>query len=281
MKVRKPDFQFEHALPHWSWHREFAQANNAASTTLPQLEPYLNRVMRKAKEALPAEHETLIGEIEVFIRQEANHYQQHQRYNETLYRAGYPSLREFEAKLKADYEFFLNEKSLRFNVAYAEGFESLGIIYAAFFFEQIDDLLEGADPQVATLWKWHFAEEFEHRTVCYDVYKTLFGKKWFGKIGSGKKGFGGYWYRIYGLLYAIWHLGSYGKHATDYLLAVDRLDMTDAELCISRTREASYQWRLISFLLPRVLRIFSPFYNPRQRTAPRGAEQLLASIEAG
>jgi len=271
MKVRKPNFQFEQALPHWSWHREFAQANNAASTTLPQLEPYLNRVMRKAKEALPAEQAALIGQIELFIRQEANHYQQHQRYNETLYRGGYSSLREFEGRLKADYERFLHDKSLRFNVAYAEGFESLGIIYAAFFFEQIDDLLEGADIDVANLWRWHFAEEFEHRTVCYDVYKALFGKKVFG----------GYWYRIYGLMYAIWHLGSYGKRATDYLLAVDRLNMTEPEQCVSRARAAGYQWRLMSFLLPRVLRIFSPFYNPRNRRAPRGIEELLASIEAG
>jgi uncharacterized protein len=92
MKVRKPNFAFERALPHWSWHREFAQANNAASTTLPQLEPYLNRVMRKAKEQIPGDQKQLIADIEVFIRQEANHYQQHQRYNDTLYRAGYTSL---------------------------------------------------------------------------------------------------------------------------------------------------------------------------------------------
>lgn len=263
MKVRKPNFSYEHALPHWSWHREFAQANNAASTTLPQLEPYLNRVMRKAKEQLPATEGALIADIETFIRQEANHYQQHQRYNETLYRAGYDGLREFEAKLKADYEHFLADKSLRFNVAYAEGFESLGIIYAVFFFEQIDDLLEGADADVAGLWKWHFAEEFEHRTVCYDVYKTLYG---------------GYWYRIYGLLYAIWHLGGYGKRATDYLLAVDRVGMTENEHKVSRSRAAGYQLRLMGFLLPRVLRIFSPFYSPRRRRWPRGVQEFLMTV---
>jgi predicted metal-dependent hydrolase len=266
MKVRKPNFAFERALPHWSWHREFAQANNAASTTLPQLEPYLNRVMRKAKEQIPGDQKQLIADIEVFIRQEANHYQQHQRYNDTLYRAGYTSLHVFEDQLKADYEHFLNNKSLRFNVAYAEGFESLGIIYALFFFEQIDDLLEGADSDVTNLWRWHFAEEFEHRTVCYDVYQQLFG---------------GYWYRIYGLCYAIWHLGGYGKRVTDHLLEVDRLTMPEAEQRQSKSRALGYQMRLMGFLLPRVLRIFSPFYNPRKRRAPRGAEVFLAEIEVG
>jgi uncharacterized protein len=276
MKVRKPNFAFETALPHWSWHREFAQANNAASTTLPQLEPYLNRVMRKAKERIPGDQQQLIAAIEIFIRQEANHYQLHQRYNDCLYRAGYESLHRFENKLKADYEHFLNNKSLRFNVAYAEGFESLGIIYALFFFEKIDDLLEGADIDVANLWRWHFAEEFEHRTVCYDVYKTLFCKKLFGT-----KLHGGYWYRIYGLCYAIWHLGGYGKRVTDHLLEIDRLTMTEAERRVSRSRARGYQMRLMGFLLPRVLRIFSPFYNPSKRRAPRGAEMFLAAIEVG
>lgn len=263
MKVRKPPFVFERALPHWSHHREFAQANNAASTTLPQLEPYLNRVMRKARAELPAAADALRADIDLFIRQEANHYQLHQRYNDTLYRAGYDGIRVFEAKLKADYEDFLANRSLKFNVAYSEGFESLGIIYAQFFFERIDDLLEGSDPDVAGLWKWHFAEEFEHRTVCYDVYNALYG---------------GYWYRIYGLCFAIAHLGSYGKRATDHLLGIDQARMTETERKTSRRKALGYQLRLMRFLLPRVLRIFSPFYDPRKREWPKGGREFLAGL---
>lgn len=263
MKARKPPFDFERALPHWSHHHEFAQANNAASTSLPQLEPYLNRVMRKARDALPPQADALRADIDLFIRQEANHYQLHQRYNDTLYRAGYDGIRTFEAQLKADYEDFLANRSLRFNVAYSEGFESLGIIYAQFFFERIDDLLDGADPNVAGLWKWHFAEEFEHRTVCFDVYNALYG---------------GYWHRIHGLCYAIWHLGRYGKGATDCLLAVDQARMSAAGRRASRRRARGYQWRLMRFLLPRVLRIFSPFYDPRARRWPKGGREFLAGL---
>lgn len=266
MKARKPNFDFDRALPHWSWHREFAQAFNAASTTLPHLEPYLNRVIRRAREEIGKGRNELTAAIDLFIRQEANHYQQHQRYNDVLYRAGYSRLREFEARLRADYEHFLEHKSLRFNVAYAEGFESLGIIYAAFFFEHIDDLLAGADHSVMRLWQWHLAEEFEHRAVCYDVYHALYG---------------GYWPRLYGLLYAFWHLGAYGNRVTAYLLAADRERLGARERFISRLRAARYQWRLVRFALPRVLRAMSPAYDPRGRTPPRGATALLASIEAG
>jgi len=264
MQVRTPNFHFERALPHWAPNREFAHANNAGSTTLPVLEPYLNRVMRKAREQLPSGSTALIADIDLFVRQEANHYQQHQRYNDCLYRAGYGGLREFEAELKTDYQHFLAARPLKFNVAYAEGFESLGIIYAKFFFERVDDLLEGSDENVAHLWKWHFAEEFEHRTVCHDVYHELFG---------------GYWYRVYGLFYAIWHLGRYGKRATAYLLKTDRENMTMRARLQSRCRAFRYQSRLSLFMFPHVLRILSPAYDPRGRRPPRGAEQFLSSLE--
>lgn len=263
MQVRKPSIEFGQSLPHWSWHREFAQAFNAASTTLPHLEPYLNRVVRQLRDRLPRENTALIDSAQVFMQQEANHYKLHQRYNETLYRAGYGGLRELEAKLQADYDDFLANRSLRFNIAYAEGFESLGIIYAEFFFERIDDLLAGADADVATLWKWHLAEEFEHRNVCNDLYHALFG---------------GYWYRIYGLLYAFVHLGAYGQRATAYLLGVDREGMSSGERRASRWRNFRYQLRLMAFALPRVLAIFSPAYDPQRRREPKGAGALLASL---
>jgi uncharacterized protein len=268
MKARRPAIQFEQALPHWSWHREFAQAYNAGSTSLPQLEPYLNRIVRQARDRLPPKQAELREAAQIFMQQEANHYKFHQLYNDTLYNAGYTGLRDFEAKLRADYEHFLAHRSLRFNVAYSEGFESLGIIYTAFFFEHIDDLLAGADANVVTLWKWHLAEEFEHRHVCHDLYHALFGQGWDG----------GYWYRIYGLLYALAHLGAYGQRTTAHLLRVDRAGLSLRGRLTSRWRNAAYQCRLMAFSLPRVLTILAPNYHPNNRREPRGVAALLQSI---
>jgi predicted metal-dependent hydrolase len=39
-------------------------------------------------------------------------------------------------------------------------------------------LLEGVHPQMAGLWRWHAAEESEHRAVAFDVYKAV-GGTWF------------------------------------------------------------------------------------------------------
>jgi predicted metal-dependent hydrolase len=49
MKVRRPHFDFSDALPHWCPDLEFGTAWNAASMVLPTLEPFLNRVMIKAR----------------------------------------------------------------------------------------------------------------------------------------------------------------------------------------------------------------------------------------
>jgi Predicted metal-dependent hydrolase len=169
---RNPRITFEDALPHWARNHAFAQITNAGSTSLPAVETYLNTVMRQAAQRIGAS--PLGTQITLFCAQEGNHYRQHRLFNKLLY-APYPQLQALEDELHADYARMLARASLKANAAYCEGFESLGIIHAEFFFERIDDLLEGADERLVRLWKWHLAEEFEHRTVCYDVLHAVGG----------------------------------------------------------------------------------------------------------
>ena len=70
---------------------------------------------------------------------------------------------------------WLRDRSLAWNLAYCEGFESTGLIQSEFFLQEIDDLLVDADPAVHELWAWHLAEEFEHRNVAHDVLEALCG----------------------------------------------------------------------------------------------------------
>jgi len=168
-----------------------------------------------------------------------------------------------ESALGRDYERMLADLPLAANAAYCEGFECLGIIHAEFFFERIDDLLEGADARLVKLWKWHLAEEFEHRTVCYDVHYAL---------GSG------YFARVRGFLRALRHLGRYGKSVSGYLLEVDRSGMSAAQRRSSVRLEKRYRARFLRFALPKLLYVLSPFYDPRAKRAPRGAAQLLEEM---
>lgn len=265
MTVRRPVVDFDRSLPHWSEKEpEFSQINNAASTVLPHLEPYLIKVLRRAKEKLvEGQDDELLAEMDLFIRQEANHYKLHQKYNETLYANGYPGLKAYEQKLADDFKGFLAERSLKFNVAYSEGFESLGIIQAEFIFNHAGSWVDGADNSVRTLWEWHLAEEYEHRRVCYDLYKRLYG---------------GYLYRIYGLFFAMKHLGGYGKRVGKFLIEQDRKQGTVKDGVRSRWRETKYRMKLGAYSLFKICRILSPFYNPARLKMPEAASKRLETV---
>ncbi len=38
--------------------------------------------------------------------------------------------------------------------------------------------LAGADERFAAVWRWHAAEETEHKAVAYDVYREVVGEDW-------------------------------------------------------------------------------------------------------
>src|SRR6056297_121818 len=38
-----------------------------------------------------------------------------------------------------------------------------------------DDVLAGADPEIAELWRWHAVEETEHKAVAFDVHELVGG----------------------------------------------------------------------------------------------------------
>lgn len=214
------------------------------SLLLPYLEPYLIRTMKEAKKQVrdPA----LVDDLERFSAQEGQHYRQHMRLNDAIRLQGFPRLAELEKELDADYRRFTREKSLRFNLAYAEGFEALTTAFARFSFEQGD---EGRiHPQVAALYSWHLVEELEHRTVAFDVYDHVCG---------------GYVYRLFAGLYAQWHMLRFIGRVVAYMLEADPAAV---ERCGGvanlRARRRAARPEALRRLLPKVLRTYSPRYTP-------------------
>jgi uncharacterized protein len=253
MKVRKPDYDFTSTAPLWcKEHPEFAQRTNLGSLSLPYLEPYLNLVMRQAQAKLGPNH-PLNRDIGLFCKQEANHYLQHGAFNQTLHRAGYQKVGEIEARFKEHFERLLREKSLKYNCAYTLGFETLGPISSIIWFEHNDELVRNADPKVVEMWKWHHAEELEHRTVAYDVYQALYGD---------------YFGRVYGL-YAF--LRDWRR--------ISRQEMSAAQIELSDQRLAEIEKREFRLARRGILYAFSPTYTPRKVRIPRGVEELLRKID--
>ena len=223
------------------------------SLTMPYLEPYLIRTMKVAQKAITDPE--LIEDVRSFSQQEGHHYRNHATFNQEL-RAhfGEPvagQLRAIEDALEADYQRFTHDKTLRFNCAYAEGFEAMTCSFA------LASLEHNGFAQVTggELWSLHMAEEIEHRTVAYDVYHHL-------------AGVGRYPYRIVVGTWSQFHYVSYiGRFARCLADALGR--------------KRSPKWGpLPRTALRRYLGTWSPRYHPARVDVPDGLDQLLTRYSA-
>jgi hypothetical protein len=264
MLARLPQIDFSAADPLWlPALPEFSHQLNGGSLLLPYLEPYLIRVMREARPRVAEVAPELLEDLDVFNRQEANHYKVHASYNRVMCEQ-YPGLEGFEAEIRDDFQRFLAEKPLAWNLAYCEGFESIGMVQAEFFLQEIDDLLDQADPAVAELWRWHLAEEFEHRNVAHDVLEALYP---------------GWLRRLYGFQFCARHLFGFSSRVRRHMMKIDRERGRLPDPASAREAARDFGRRQRSFQLPRFAKILSPRYSPRSRPMSDETRQLLASYE--
>jgi predicted metal-dependent hydrolase len=252
MKLRRPPFSYvRRSAGHWNAARpEFAQIVNAGSLAMPYLEPYLIKTMREARGRIT--DPKLAAELDLYCGQESAHYRQHRIFNDTLKAQGYRSVEAIEAQLAADYARLGAEKSLAFNLAYAEGFESMALAIGHMLIEDREFLFGGGESGVASLVLWHFVEEIEHKNVAFDVFEHVVG---------------GYGWRVFGLAYATGHIFWRTRGAYHALLKEDGL-WRDLR---SRMALARLLARIFAKLVPRMLRILNPRYHPARVADPAWA----------
>lgn len=273
MIVRYPRIDFTKIRAHWARNIAFAQHQNATSIIPAPIEPWLIKVLQIAKDKLPRNRPQLEADMAAFIGQESQHFRQHRMFNKVIAAQGYPRLEEYEQQLAADLEEFLKTRSLKFMLAYADGFESLGAVQGGIWFGKMGDLIEGADENAVALWKWHMAEEFEHREVCFQIYHAIYSRGLWGKIWNG------YFYRIYGCIYAMRHLHGYMEQMFDYMISQDRRSMNaaqQAQLDKDIVELRQFQKRIF---FPQLLKNFLPWYNPGRKPTPVGLFDYLRQYE--
>jgi hypothetical protein len=249
MTMRRMPFSYtKNTNAHWNKDKpEFSQIVNAASLAMPYLEPYLIRTMRQARPEItdPALQQSL----DQYVFQEAQHYQQHRKYNHGI-SSTYESAVEIERRLAKDYKSLEENRSLRFNLAYAEGFESMALAIGGMLIEEREFLFGNSDSTVASLVLWHFVEEIEHKNVAFDVFDHLHHS---------------YFWRMVGLVYATGHIFWRTGQGYRMLLKEDGLWRNFR----SRYRLARILLRIFSNLIPRWLKICRPGYHPDQIKDPQ------------
>lgn len=249
MTERRVQFPYRPAAAlHWNIAQpQFAQMVNAASLAMPYLEPYLIKTMHQARARI--ENPKLVDELDLYCRQEAAHFREHRRFNEELKAQRPETVKKLEAVLAQDYARLGRKRSLRFNLAYAEGFESMALALGHMLIEDREFLFGGAESSVASLVLWHFVEEIEHKNVALGVFEHVCGS---------------YLRRVIGLAYATFHIMYRTRSGYQMLLEDDGLWRNP------RSRLAVWRvvLRISRKLTPKFLRMLSPFYHPSRIADP-------------
>jgi hypothetical protein len=124
-------------------------------------------------------HEGLIGdpvllqEMRAFYGQEGMHGREHVRYNAMLRAHGMP-IDEIEGSVKALLDLVTRRLTRRQRLAVTAALEHFTALLGHTILED-ERLLDGAHPEMAALWRWHAAEENEHKAVAFDVYEAVGG----------------------------------------------------------------------------------------------------------
>lgn len=184
LKARRVRFDLDHTPLHWLPGDPFAtHMINGIHLLLPAGELWFCRVYNKA---LP--HVTdpqLRADVEGFIRQEAIHARVHSGAEQYLLRHG---LHTDEVRQQAERLFghILGDAPFGLPLLQNRLLEKhwlvirVGLIAAVEHFTGMlgqwamdNTSWDRADPVMADLFRWHLAEEVEHRTVAFDLYDHL------------------------------------------------------------------------------------------------------------
>jgi uncharacterized protein len=156
------------------WHARGAHVShlfNALSQFFPEGEKFFIDSVRHYRDRVT--DPVLKQQVQGFIGQEAMHGREHRAYNENLKRAGYP-IDWLEKRVLGELRVSRKLLGPRGCLAATIALEHLTAVMAH---QVLYDprVLEGCDPRVAALWRWHAVEEIEHKAVAFDVYRAVFG----------------------------------------------------------------------------------------------------------
>lgn len=222
---------------------------------LPYLEPYLMRSMNAAIQVVqdPAQRE----EMRRFVQQEGQHHQQHARANDAIRgrNPAYGRLKELEEQMAAEFRRFSQTRSLRFNLAYAEGFECMTSAASS---AQIETgMFAKPGHPLRELALWHVMEELEHRNVAFEAYKAIGG---------------GYWYRLFVGLWAQLHFMRWGARLARVMKDADQELFARYQTPEHKARRNAFRKKYFRAFLPRWLAIYTPWYSPRKLRLPANFE---------
>jgi predicted metal-dependent hydrolase len=158
---------------HWNGGDAFRSAFfNALSMSFPRGEQYFIDSVRNGLKALPETARAVhAAEVQGFIGQEATHRRIHGLFNGQLQNQGYVNRIEQRAAQRIDAHA---HRDLRIHLAATAATEHFTAVFADWMLRH-PEALAGTELRLQTLWLWHAAEESEHRSTAFDIYRAAGG----------------------------------------------------------------------------------------------------------
>jgi hypothetical protein len=172
-EVRNLQFAVGDQVPRY-WHggrKSVTLFFNNLSVFFPVGERFFIASMKAHKDVI--RDPKLAAEARAFFAQEGIHSREHVRYNAMLRDQGYP-IEAMELRVDKLLKLVTKLTPTRMQLGVTCALEHFTALMADLLLGD-DKLLEGADPVMARLWRWHAAEENEHKAVAFDVFKAAGG----------------------------------------------------------------------------------------------------------
>lgn len=146
---------------------------NAMSITFPLGEKFFIDSVRYFADRI--DDLKLNEDIRGFCGQEGFHRREHQRYNESLCQQRGYDLQVMEGRLEKNIQRGNKFLSPLERLAATAALEHITAIMAESALSDDDPMIGQADSAMQKLWQWHAAEEMEHKSVAFDVYRAVGG----------------------------------------------------------------------------------------------------------
>lgn len=175
IKIKKRQFNVnlpEDKINSWANNAAVTAYFNAFSSVLPFGERVLLAAIKNFKNEV--RNPSLKKQVDDFIYQEAHHVGVHNQYNELLLKQGY-KLTRMNRALQAGIFFYTKILQPRQWLAIMVAYEHMIACQADFFFRKLNT--EKWDSNFLEVWRFHMAEEIEHKSVAFDMYAETSGSR--------------------------------------------------------------------------------------------------------
>ena len=243
MQPREYSFEDLDAIPKY-WNLDnpvLTHFENAFSIMIPPGERFFIDSVRAYEDRVADDEGRAL--IKAFVRQEGLHGEAHDRFNASYERYGIDIARQeaYAAKVFRRARRWLPAKIQLGITVFSEHLTAVGA-HTLLDAPEVEDEI---DPQMLSFWRWHAAEELEHKSVAFDL---------FHRVG------GGYATRMLSVLAAALFLAVPMVRITRALLREDPHQATAAD----RKQALAVQRRMGRRQLPLFLAYFKPGFHPWQ-----------------